>query len=90
MQELGVFTRAAYKSQMAEWTRRQARKLAKQEAASSTFTCDQCGGTFPFEWSDEKAREEARANGFDPDAPDMAILCDDCYKAVMAQRAEID
>lgn len=56
---------------------------------SATFTCDECGGTFPFEWSDEKSREEARANGFDPDAADMRFICDDCYKKLMGKPTEL-
>jgi Fe2+ or Zn2+ uptake regulation protein len=56
---------------------------------SATFTCEECGGTFPREWSDEKAREEAKANGFDPDGVDIAIVCDDCYKKLMDKPTEL-
>lgn len=51
-----------------------------------TFTCDQCGGTFPRAWSDDEATAEARdVFGRDPETdPTMAVVCDDCYQAIMA------
>jgi hypothetical protein len=49
---------------------------------SGSFTCEQCRGTFPKAWSDEERDAEAKANGFDLD--DAIIVCDDCYKAIMA------
>lgn len=50
------------------------------------FECAQCGDKFVTAWSDEDARAEARANGFDPDAVGMAIVCDDCYTKDIAPR----
>lgn len=46
-----------------------------------TFTCGECGGTFPFDPAqDEEAHQEAlHLFGERGDAPDMAIVCDDCY-----------
>ena len=51
-----------------------------------TFTCDCCGGTFPYDpdWSEDDAYAEARGNfGVDPaQDPTMAHVCDDCYLAM--------
>jgi len=46
---------------------------------TGTFTCWECGGTFPKGWTDEEARAESAANGFDPGAADMVTVCDDCH-----------
>lgn len=52
--------------------------------ATPTYICANCKGEFDYppdnEWSDRDAREEAICNGFDPDAPDMVLVCDDCYQ----------
>ncbi len=52
----------------------------------STYTCSECGGTFECGRPDEEAHAEALRNfGKRGDHPSMAIVCDDCYKAIMAQ-----
>ncbi len=50
---------------------------------SDTYTCEQCNGVFGKGWSDEDARDEQTKNGFDDFA--CAIVCDDCYKKIMAE-----
>jgi hypothetical protein len=49
-----------------------------------TFTCDECGGTFRKAWTDKEAAEERRENFPDHDGA-WAIVCDDCYSAIMVQ-----
>lgn len=46
---------------------------------TGTFTCWECGGTFPKGWTDEEAAAEAAANGFDPAASDTVTVCDNCF-----------
>lgn len=57
--------------------------------SGGSYKCEHCGGTFPYdpEWSDEDAMDERATNGWGhvPDE-DMAIVCDDCYKKMMAPR----
>ena len=46
------------------------------------YTCAHCGGTFEARRPDEEAHAEARTQwGRDGRAPDMAVICDDCYRA---------
>lgn len=49
-----------------------------------TYTCDRCGGTFETDRSDEDAMEEAlRLFGEIP--PDqIAVVCTDCHRRMMA------
>lgn len=51
---------------------------------AETFTCASCGWTFETSWSDEEACAESRdAFGVDiHQDPTMAVVCDDCYKAM--------
>lgn len=48
------------------------------------YDCAKCGEhchvTDEDDWTEEDARKEAIENGFDPDASDMAVICDVCYK----------
>lgn len=53
----------------------------------SEFTCGECGETFEMGWTDDEAKAEATANGFDLDA-DNVIVCDPCYEAIMAYAIE--
>jgi hypothetical protein len=50
------------------------------------YTCAACGGTFSKGWSEEEALAESRdVFGVDPaQDPTMAVVCDDCYKAMTA------
>jgi hypothetical protein len=49
------------------------------------YTCDECGGEFVSERSQEEAHAECESNwGVRGDAPGMAIVCDDCYKKIMS------
>ena len=49
----------------------------------ATYICQECLGEYEFGWSDEEAHAEAVQNfGRDGHAPDMAIVCDDCYKGI--------
>ena len=50
-----------------------------------TYTCEDCGGTFESERSDEEAQQEAvEIWGVRGDDPGMALVCDDCFNAIMA------
>jgi len=51
------------------------------------YTCAACHETFDSAWTDEEARAEQVANGFDKVPCD--ITCDDCYKKVMAYRDKL-
>lgn len=51
------------------------------------YTCEQCGGTFMSERSQSDAAIEAEELWGVKDAPNdpgMAIICDECFKALMA------
>jgi hypothetical protein len=48
------------------------------------YSCAECGCVFYSDWSHEEAVAEAVAAGFDPDAQDMAVVCDDCYAELMS------
>jgi len=51
------------------------------------YTCAACGGTFTAEWSTEEAEAEALEIFGIVDAsrdPDMAEICDDCFKRLTA------
>jgi hypothetical protein len=56
--------------------------------SEKTFTCANCGGTFDKAWSDEESDAEAERLFGVKDAHsklgdgDMAIVCDDCWKAM--------
>lgn len=48
-----------------------------------SFTCARCGGTFDKGWTDEEAAAEA--NDLFPAAVNehpLAVICDDCWKAM--------
>jgi rubredoxin len=45
------------------------------------YRCDNCGGVFDKGWSDEEAAAERDAAGFVD--VDCAVVCDDCYVAIM-------
>ena len=52
-----------------------------------TYTCEECGGTFDSIRSDEEAEREAENLWGVKDAasnPGMAIVCDECFKAIIA------
>jgi len=48
------------------------------------YKCADCGGVFEKGWTDEEAVEEKEANGWN--GIDMAVVCDDCYNKIMADR----
>jgi len=53
---------------------------------TTAYTCEACGGEFETERSDEAANVEAEINFGIAEAStrsDMAIVCDDCYRAIM-------
>jgi DNA-directed RNA polymerase subunit RPC12/RpoP len=51
------------------------------------YTCAACGETFPYvdedEWSDDDARAEYEQTFGDMSLAAVAIVCDDCYNAIM-------
>lgn len=53
---------------------------------SDDYTCDLCGGTFHNTRSEDEANAEAFENFGIRNAnrdPEMAVLCDDCYRQVL-------
>ena len=50
---------------------------------SDTFTCANCGETFPKGWSDEEAQAEAEAIFTPAELAATDIVCDDCFKLAM-------
>lgn len=55
--------------------------------SDETFICAECGGEFPFDReADEAAHAEAVENfGHRGDARGMAMVCDGCYRRIMAE-----
>ena len=54
---------------------------------ANEFKCDQCGGVFSYEWTEEEALKEKEDNGWkDIDMDDTAEVCDDCYNKIMGNR----
>jgi DNA-directed RNA polymerase subunit RPC12/RpoP len=53
---------------------------------TATYICDHCNGRFETDnQDDEKAHAESLALwGKRGDAPDMARVCDECFKKIMA------
>lgn len=49
------------------------------------YRCAACDEVFKKGWSDEEAADEAKANGFD--GVPCEVVCDDCYKAIMAHHS---
>lgn len=45
-----------------------------------TYRCAECGWEGQSEWTDEEARAEATANGFEL-AEGLVVICDDCYQS---------
>lgn len=54
-------------------------------AATRTYTCESCGGTWEKGWTDEEAEAEGRALLADPDAGGTAVICDDCFRLIMSR-----
>lgn len=52
--------------------------------SKDTYTCAECGGEFEKGWSDEEAKAEFGAEFTSHDLDDAALVCDDCYKKIMA------
>lgn len=51
---------------------------------SGTYQCADCHGTFEMAISDEEAKEEFKKLwGFNPPPDQTAIVCDDCYEALL-------
>jgi DNA-directed RNA polymerase subunit RPC12/RpoP len=54
---------------------------------AKTYTCAACGQTFNNGWTDADAEREAKQVFGVSGArhrSDMAVVCDDCYKAMIA------
>ena len=49
---------------------------------SESYRCGKCGETYEREWSDEEAMNESTELFGDLPASDLAIVCDDCFKAM--------
>lgn len=48
------------------------------------FTCAYCHETFESAWTDEEAIAEAQATFSEVELEATEVVCDECYKAVMA------
>jgi hypothetical protein len=54
-----------------------------------TYTCVGCGKEFVSDWSDEKVQAEYEANfGLPFDPQNVAVLCDECYDAMISSPNE--
>lgn len=51
--------------------------------AGKTFTCEDCGGTFDADWTEEEAVAEAVQTFPGQDVADMAPVCDHCYEEIL-------
>jgi rubredoxin len=49
------------------------------------ITCDNCGLVFESDWSEEEALAEKERLFGDFPLEDCAHVCDECFKAIMAQ-----
>lgn len=49
-----------------------------------TYTCANCGNEFKKGWSDKEAKAELD-EVFDVPVEDCALVCDSCYRLIMAQ-----
>lgn len=50
---------------------------------SETFTCTNCGGTFPKKWTDAEAEAEFKKNFHQWAKDKQAVICDSCYEEFM-------
>ena len=60
---------------------------AEGDRMKSQYTCAECGGVFEEQWTTEEAVAECLGVFGVPDAdtnPGMVVVCDDCYKRLMA------
>lgn len=51
----------------------------------SKYRCELCGEEYEKGWTDEEAAAESAEKWGVPDPandPDMAVICDDCWKAM--------
>lgn len=64
-------------------------ELTKDEGVGpNQYRCAQCRGVFEKGWSDEEAAAEADDNFpglMTADPGERAVVCDDCYKAMMGE-----
>lgn len=51
------------------------------------YTCDNCGRTFEKTWSDDDALAEATELFGEIPPEERAIVCDDCWREIMAWSA---
>ncbi len=51
---------------------------------SNTYTCEACNRTFDKVDTDDDVKAEAQVLWGDVDPDQLATVCDDCFKAVMA------
>jgi len=49
---------------------------------SDTYKCAACDGVFEKEWSDDEAMDESRDLFGDVPQSNLAVVCDDCFKAM--------
>ena len=54
---------------------------------NTEYKCAKCGGIFEKDWSDADALEEC-VNRFGKEIinEELCIVCDDCYKQILAQK----
>jgi len=47
------------------------------------YTCEKCGETFDFGWSDKEAKKESEELFNADKNTEMVIICDECFKFFM-------
>jgi len=65
-------------------------KMRNELKLNNQFQCDNCGGVFNMEWSDEDAVKEAKVNCPDLKAEDRIVVCHDCMTALRNWKRKLD
>lgn len=58
--------------------------MSARSKVFQSYVCESCGGTFDNAWSGEEVFEEYKNIFHEEPTPEKdAIVCDECYKAIM-------
>jgi hypothetical protein len=52
--------------------------------SAETYLCEECGGRFEKAWSDDEAAAERETLFPGVEIADCAVVCDDCFKLILA------
>jgi hypothetical protein len=59
--------------------------MTSEAVNNETYQCANCDGVFIKDWSDEEAQAEYEENfPMTSQTDEPAVVCDDCYKAMIA------